>query len=412
MVNMKNRILNHFGWKVLSLVIAILVWIIVANVDDYKTTKQISGVKIDFINGEAITEKNKVYEIPVDKTITIVVKGRRKVVEKLTSDDFKAVADLNKMSITNAVKVEVSAASSYIGRDLTISYSEDSVMIAVEDRITKQLPISVRAISNVAEGYAIRNKTATPNLITVEGAESVVNMIENVVVDVDVKDADHNLFSYAAPIFLDKNGNEIDSTKFTYDVKSVDISVEVLKTKKLAVRVKTTGEPKENYGIANIDYQPTSVLVVGEPADLKKVDEILIDNIDVTDYDKDLETSVAISDYLPTGIVLADNTEEVMIKVMIEKIIEKTITIKSDDINIVGKQEGYSYIYNNGTEFSLKIRGLKDDLENFKVTDLIPSIDVTEYGQGIYSFTINMRELKRVQILDTITVELEIIKNE
>lgn len=412
MVNMKNRILDHFGWKVLSLVIAVLVWIIVANVDDYKTTKQISGVKIDFINGEAITEKNKVYEIPVDKTITIVVKGRRKVVEKLTSDDFKAVADLNKMSITNAVKVEVSAASAYIGRDLTISYSEDSVLIAVEDRITKQLPISVRAVSNVAEGFAIRNKTATPNLITVEGAESVVNMIENVVVDVDVKDADHNLFSYASPIFLDKNGNEIDSTKFTYDVKSVDISVEVLKTKKLAVRVKTTGEPKENYGIANIDYQPTSVLVVGEPEDLKKVDEILIDDIDVTGYDKDLETSVAIADYLPTGIVLADNTEEVMIKVMVEKIIEKTITLKADDINIVGKQEGYSYSYNNGTEFSLKIRGLKDDLENFKVTDLIPNIDVTQYGQGVYSFVVNMRELKRVQMLDTITVELEIVKNE
>lgn len=143
MVNMKNKILDQFGMKILSLIIAIIIWIIVANVDDYKTTKQISGIEIEFINGESITEKNKVYEVPDGTTIDIVVKGRRKVVEELTNDDFKAVADLSKMSVTNAVKVEISAISSSVARDLTISYTDDSVVIAVEDKIKKQLPITV-----------------------------------------------------------------------------------------------------------------------------------------------------------------------------------------------------------------------------------------------------------------------------
>lgn len=405
---MKKQVLNHFGWKVLSLVLAIVVWIIVANVDDYKTTKQISGIKIDFVNGEAITGRNKVYEIPVDKTITIVVKGRRKVVEKLTSEDFKAVADLSKMSVTNAVQVQVSAVSAYIGRDLTISYNDNAVVIAVEDRITKQLPISVKAKSEVAEGYAIRSKSAVPNLITVEGAESVVNMIDEVVAEIDVSGANHNLIAYANPVFLDKNGNEIDASKFNYDVKEIEVSVEVLKTKKLAVRVKTTGDPKENYGIASIDYQPTSVLVVGEQADLEKVDEILIDDIDVSDCDKDLETSVLIADYLPTGIVLAENTEEIMIKVMIEEIIEKTFVVKADDINLIGRQEGYNYTFTNGTEFTVKVRGLEEDLKNFKVANLLPSIDVLQYGAGTYNLAVNLRELKRIKVLDEIMVELEI----
>ena len=206
MVNMKNRILDHFGLKLLSLVIAIVIWIVVANVDDYKTTKQISEIEIEFINGDAITEKNKVYEVPKGTTIDIVVKGKRSIVEKLTNEDFKAVADLSKMSVTNAVAIQVSPVSSYIAKDLTISYVEDAIVIAVEDKLKKQLPISVRANSEVAEGYAIRTKSAAPNLITVEGAESVVNMIEEVVVDVDVKNADHSLTSYATPVFLDKNG--------------------------------------------------------------------------------------------------------------------------------------------------------------------------------------------------------------
>lgn len=412
MVNMKNRILDHFGMKILSLIIAIIIWIIVANVDDYKTTKQISGIEIEFINGEAITEKNKVYEVPDGTMIDIVVKGRRKVVEKLTSDDFKAVADLSKMSVTNAVKVEISAVSNYVARDLTISYTSDSIVIAVEDKIEKQLPITVRTNAAVAEGFAIRNKTATPNLLIVEGAESVVNTIEEVVVDVNVKDADHSLSAYAFPLFLDKNGKEIDAAKFSYDEKEIEAFIEVLPTKELAVKVKTIGEPKEGYASAGIDYQPSSILVVGEAEDLAKVDEIVIDDIDISDCDKDLETSVHILDYLPSGIALADDTVDIMIKVMIEEVEEKKMTLRADDINIVGKREGFTYICKSGEAYTLRVRGLKGDIENLKIANLIPSINVMGYRGGTYTFTVSFKEISGIQLLDTLTLEMEIVQEE
>ena len=412
MVNMKNKILDHFGMKILSLVIAIIIWIIVANVDDYKTTKQISGIEIRFINGEAITEKNKVYEVPDGTTIDIVVKGRRKVVDELTNDDFKAVADLSKMSVTNAVKVEISAVSSAVARDLTISYTNDSVVIAVEDKIKKQLPITVRADSDVAEGFAIRNKTATPNLIIVEGAESVVNTIEEVVVDVNVKDANHSLTAYSNPLFLDKNGKEIDSAKFSYDETEIEAFIEVLPTKELAVKVKTVGDPKDSYAIAGVDYQPDSILVVGEAGDLEKVDEIVIDDVDVTDCDQDLETSVNILDYLPNGIALADDITDIMIKVMVEEVKEKKMIINADDINIVGKQEGLTYSYKSGDVYTLRLRGLKGDIENLKIANLIPSINVMGYGEGAYTFTVSFKEIDGIQLLDTLTVEMEIAREE
>lgn len=412
MVNMKNRILDHFGLKIVSLIIAIIIWIIVANIDDYKTTKQISGIEIQFINGEAITEKNKVYEVPEGTTVDIVVKGRRKVVEQLSSDDFEAVADLSKMSITNAVKVEISAISSSVAKDLTISYTNDSVVIAVEDKIKKQLPVTVRADSDVAEGFAIRNKTATPNLITIEGAESVVDTIEEVVVDVDVTNASHSLTAYANPLFLDKNGKEIDSAKFNYDEKEIEAFVEILPTKELTVNLKTVGSPKDGYAIEGIDYQPSSVLVVGEADDLAKVDEVVIDDIDVSNCDQDLETSVNILDYLPNGIALADDNAEIMVKVMIEEVTEKKMTINADDINIVGKQQGLTYTYKSGDKYTLRVRGLKDDIDGLEIANLLPSINVSGYRAGTYTFTVSFREISGIELLDTLSVELEITQEE
>lgn len=409
---MEKKNLNNLGLKVISLVIAVVIWIVVVNVDDYKTTKQISGIEIEFINGSAITEKNKVYEVPKGTTVDIVVKGKRSVVEKLTSEDFKAVADLSKMSVTNAVAVKVSAVSSYIGKDLTITYTDNAVVVAVEDKLETQFPITVQTTSDVAEGYAIRSKTATPNLITVKGAESVVKNIREVVVSVDVKDANQNLSAVAEPIFIDGNGEIIDSSKFEYDVDKVDVYIEVMKTKELSVKVSGKGELREGYAIASIDYQPTTIEVVGEPADLAKVEEILIDDVDVTECYKDLETAVNIVDYLPTGITLVGTNQEIMIKIFIEKIEEKELRLEPNDINIVGKQSGYAYTFKGPITYNLSVRGLKDDLESLEITNLIPSIDVTGYGPGIYTFEVNLRDIKGVEVLDTLTVELEISSQE
>lgn len=405
---MRKRILTHLDLKVISLVIAILIWVIVANVDDYKTTKQITGIEIEFVNGSAITEKNKVYEVPEGTTVDVVIKGPRSIVEGLTRDDFKAIADLSKMSITNSVMVDVSAISSRVDKEITIANTSNAVNVEVENKIEKQLPITVKTTSSVAEGYAISNKSATPNLITVEGAESIVSTINEVYVEVDVSKANHDIVAYGEPVFLDFAGEVIDSAKFDYDVTSAEVTVQVKKTKELSVKVKTVGEVKDGYTISSIDYQPTSVVVVGEPEDLARVDEVVINDIKVTNCDEDMETSVNLVDYLPSGIVIADDTEEVMIKVKIEEVKEKNIKISNDDINIVGKDDAYTYSFVNKDGITVTAKGLKDVLDDLKVANLIPSIDVTDYKPGTYKIQVNLRDLSGVTIDDTYEIEIEV----
>lgn len=410
MVKMRKKILNHLDLKLLSLIIAILIWIVVANVDNYKTTKQITGIEIEFTNGSAITEKNKVYEVPEGTTIDVVVKGPRSVVEGLTKDDFKAVADLSKMSITNAVSVEVSAVRSSVEKEVTIVYSNNAINVAVEDKVEKQLPITVKTSGNVADGYAISNKTAAPNLITIKGAESIVNTISEVYVDVDVSNANKDIVAYGEPVFVDYAGKTIESEKFEYDVKTVEVSIEVKKTKELRVKVATSGDVRDGYQISSIDYQPTSIVVVGNAEDLAKIDEVLIDDVDVTNASSDMETSVALAEYLPSEISIADGTEEIMIKVMIEQLQEKTIDIENDDINIVGKKDGYTYTFTNKDGLEIKVKGLKDKLRDIKVANMLPSIDVSEYGTGKYTFTVSLKEDSGVTIEGEYKVELEIGK--
>ena len=97
-----------------------------------------------------------------------------------------------------------------------------------------------------------------------------------------------------------------------------------------------------------------------------------------------------------------------MVKVAIEKVEEKTLVINADEINIVGKSDDLNYDFTQNISYTLKVKGLSQDLENLKVTNLIPSIDVTGYGAGTYKFTVSFKELKGIEILDSIETELEI----
>lgn len=410
MVRMEKNSLNNLGWKILSLIIAVIIWIVVANVDDYKTTKQISGIEIEFVNGSAITEKNKVYEVPEGTTVDIVVKGRRNVVEELTNEDFKAVADLSKMSVTNAVTVEVSAVSSSIGKELSISYTDNAVVVAVENKLKTQFPITVRTTSDVAEGYAISSKTATPNLITVEGAESVVNNIREVVVNVNVRGASENITTIAQPIFIDGNGEVIDSSKIEYDVKEVEVLIEVRKTKQLSVKVNPKGTPRDGYSISSIDYQPTSIIVVGAPTDLAMLEEVVINDVDVDNASKDIELAVNIADYLPAGITLVDANPEIAIKIVIEKVEEKELHMKPSDITIIGKKEDCQYTFKGPISYNLAVRGLKADVEKVTIESMMPSIDVSGYEPGIHTFAVTFKDMEGIEILDTITVQVEITR--
>ena len=103
----RSNIFNNLGLKLLAVLIAIITWLVVMNISDYTVTKTISGITVMTENGNAIESLGKVYDVSSGKTVDIVVKGPRSVVDSLTIEDFVAKADLSKLSITNTVTITV-----------------------------------------------------------------------------------------------------------------------------------------------------------------------------------------------------------------------------------------------------------------------------------------------------------------
>ena len=126
---MKDKLFSNWGLKLLSLILGFIVWVTVLNVDDYSTTRQIKDIPVTLINTDAITDKNQLYDIVSGETVDIIIKGRRSVVNSLGASDFTAVADMSKLSITNAVNITVTANSPSVNNNISITIVDNVLQV-------------------------------------------------------------------------------------------------------------------------------------------------------------------------------------------------------------------------------------------------------------------------------------------
>jgi len=186
-VNMKEKLTRNIGLKILSLALAFLIWVVILNVDDPAITKTIEDVPVTRINENSIISKDKIYDVVSGDTVDVKVKGKRSIIEKLGKEDFRAIADLSKLSITYAVPIDVSLPRY---PEVEINQKVMTMEGILENRITEQFRVDVVEKGAVAQGYYISAKTARPNMIQVSGSESVIKKINEVVVEGKQEDLD------------------------------------------------------------------------------------------------------------------------------------------------------------------------------------------------------------------------------
>ena len=382
---MKDKLFSNWGWKLLSLILGFVVWVTVLNVDDYSTTRQIRDIPVTLINTDAITDKNQLYDIVSGETVDIIVKGRRSVVNALGASDFTAVADMSKLSITNAVNITLTANSSSVNNNISITIVDNVLQVELEEEQTASLPVTVTTKGETAEGYTTGIPVSTPNLITVKGAASVIERIEKAEVQVDV------------------SGKKLESK-----VTGVSVTIPVYKTKTVAVKLDTTGVPADNYKVVNVEYVPNEI-TVGGPADvLQNLTEITVDDIDVSGCSEDLESTIEISKYLPDGVVLADENTSISVHVAIERNISRTMTISANDITIENKLTDYDYAVQFPEGNTVVISGLSDEVAKLTAKDLKITIDAETLSIGANTVELSIKDSDTYTVDSTCKVDIEV----
>ena len=378
---MRKKLLNNWSLKIISLVLAFLLWFVVVQIDDPQDDQDMGNIPVKLVNTELLEQENKVYEI-LDGTDTVRVTAYapKSVFSQLRSSDIIAEADVSRLTDINTVPITLSSTNRNVA---SLSGSHDSVKLTVEEKASKYVTLMSSTVGTVAEGYVVSGLTPDQNRIEVSGPKSAVEQVKYAGAEIDVTEATTNLTANVDIRLYDSDGNTVERSNLVKNVNYVRMSVEVLATKEVPVVLTVDGAPADGYMATGVvECNPMVVMIAGSAYNLSRINEIAIpaEELDITGEREDVVRTIDIREYLPNNIRFADSdfNGTVTATVYIEPIARKTLQIAMSELKVVNVPEGYEAEIRESAEdvVSVEFSGLNEQVQTLQSGTVAATVDI------------------------------------
>lgn len=386
---LKKKILHNWGLKLASILLAFIIWFIVAQVGDPKDTRSFSNIQVRLINADLLTDKNKYYAV-LDGTdsVKVSVTAPTSVFQTLRASDIIAEADVSKLTDINTIAITYSVLNANADV-ISFEGDHDSVQLEVEDKTSKWIRVQYQTVGTLAEGYVIGSTTTDQTSINVTGPESAVNQVSSAYAELNVDGATNTISANVDLVLRNRDNKVLNLSNVEMSADHVLLSAEVLATKEVQISVAYSGTPADGYLVVGKPEQDVSkVLLAGTPANLARIAKISIpaERIDVTGATEDVVLNLNLKDFLPDSIKLAeaDFNGRVLVTVHVKASREKSMEIPPQNISFVNVPEGYVVsLPEDETErktVTLRVFGLREDVNALSAASTIKgTADVTAW---------------------------------
>lgn len=316
------------GLLVLAFLLAVALWVFVTDtenptiVDTFPQPIQVEAVNVRDNLGVA-------NRLPA---VNVRVSAPSDEWENLTAADFRATVDLNGLD-ARAQEVPVQVEVEGVRGARVIESDPRSIVVNLEDEVSKNVPVETRAIGSLPIGYELGNVTPATATVTVTGPESLVELVAEAAADVNVTGLTVSVEQTVPLKPLGAGGSEIGGVRIEPTTMRVMLEVNqstIQRTVPLTVDV--SGTPAAGFRVTSVNVSPPAIQVQGALEAVQQVDAVELAPVNVNGARSDIARSVAIP--LPDGLQFAGN-ERVTITVTIEAATGSTrTTITPTAINL------------------------------------------------------------------------------
>lgn len=383
---MKHKITKNWGLKLVSFLFAAVLWLIVTNINDPSSPYKESNIPVVLKNTDLITNNGQIYEVldGTDMIDSVVIWAPRSVVDKLNRSDIVAEADVRDLTSLNTISIKLST-NKYNDKLDSIKGSIENVKLNIENKETRSFPIKANLTGEVGEGYMVGNVSTEQNLIRVSGPESLISQIARAQAEVDISGFTSNIGTDSDIRLYNEAGVEIKAESIEKSITKVRVNIEILEKKTVPISFKFSGIPAEDYrSTGEITSSRNSVELAGKSETLRGISAIEIPEgvIDVSGAVETVETVIDLRDYLPAGVVLAEEGFDgnISVSVQIEQQRRQTVSGMMENIQFVGVPEGYEAVINEPEErYRVTLIGLASELAEIDVNTLEVYVDVAAW---------------------------------
>ena len=410
---------KDIGWKLLSLLSAIVLWAVVMNIvnpeDKRIILKQITLV------GEPHLEANNFIIVNKDRIPTNV---QLSISAKFNDFDnpyntavIKAVVDLSEIDESYENRLGQAISWPVEIKDLPdvyklVSWNPEAIPIYLDRMITQYTPVEVHLDGTVKEGYE-NMPPAYQDTVVVTAPQTIIETISNIRAEVDVQNADKDIIVNEARLHVfDIEGNDI-TDSVALNVEKIQVRIPVYPIKEVPVKARIAGNPQSGFWVSDIDVSPKTVEIVG-PADvLNDIDSIELVPIQLNGATSDITKDFNIWDYLTDRkvSVRSNGVFNVIVTVQILEEAFKHLTLSPGNIFEI-RDNNRLVVQLPSDPIPVSIRGPADTVRNISSSTLRGELDLTGLPTGIHDVVLHIALPSNVTITNAPIKLRVVISNE
>ena len=423
---MKKSLMNKFTLKILSLAIAVLIWLIVRNVQDPVIVQTFYDIPVTLVNESYLSNNMKIpLLIDGDDTVKVRIKAEESVIKELKKEDIVAQADTTQIYMDATPKmVPVEVTCKGIADD-NITVTPRNIQVDIENQTSVEKTIAVNTGDTTPDkDYEVGSLQANPEKVTISGPESIINKIDKVVAKIDVTGMKESNVELDSELKIyDKNQDELSEKQLSYlnlagvQDNKIKIQAQFWKVQKnVKIGSEYSGSPQYGYEVDSVSVVPETLSLAGTDEALQKLAvegntlTIPASYIDVSGKDSDFDVKVDISELLPENMKLArDINSTVIATVKILPYNSRDYEVSPTQIKVENKPENMNYKF-EPDKIVARIKAKEEDLDNLKTDDIQMKIDLKDAKAGENTLPVTVTLPEGYELVEDITVKVALIE--
>ena len=411
LTKLKMSLTNNIGLKFLAVLIALVLWLAIVNVNDPEKTITVSNIPISVTNENAITSRDMVYNVKSEQYLNITVSGKRSIVSNLSAEDFRATASLKELSKVNSIPVDVTTKNASLGRKITIvKQSAQTILVDVENVEEKDFTdLVVEYTGKVADGYVAGLSSMSTDEVTVKAPTSIIDKIKKVAVRCSLDRTNTNISKKCPVILYDKNDKEIKSDEIELSDKKIRVNVNVLRAKQVPISTinkDELGKPADGYVVDDVILSSDSITVYGSEESLDSIESLDIqDDIDVSDAKGDVTQNIDVTGKLPKGLSVSGEST-ITVKVLIKKLITRTFEYDASEVSLNDLSSDLD-VQLVTKKVKVTLQGEEEVISQLTKDDMAISADLGKVKEGTTTVHVDVAVPDNTTLMNNVTIKIK-----
>lgn len=424
----KRKLTDNLSLKIMSVAIAIVVWLIVVNIDNPVGTNYYTITDVELINKEYVESSDTIGKMCMPEenqdSVKVAITASKKVRDRIRLSDITAVADLQQaVSLdTDPVMVPITVtclASGVLPSDIKVT--PQNLTVNLDEKETQEFVVNVsKGDTKPGKDYEVGSLTASPEKIRITGPKTLVNKIDKVNATIAL---DGNTEDYTQEVNLtiyDKNQEALSESEM--NSLRIENNAKVVVTAKLwkirtGVKIAAgyVGTPAGGYQVGSVKTVPDTISVAGNTEGLESLSEndnmitIPADRIDISGESKDVERKISLKNFLPDNVKLtSDSSEDVWVTVSILPVGSQEFNLPTKNIEVKNKPDNLQVTFETA-QIALRIKSESEDLEDLNINeDVKAEIDLKDKEAGNYKVPVKLSLPDGYEMVEDVYTEVVI----